>query len=122
MRISDWSSDVCSSDLAGDRIVPKQRNRDRGGLARILGEAVEAARGMARRAHRFDDPALAHQLQHVVGVAIAEPREAVEQALAFLFARIGEIDVPRRAIEARSEENTSELQSLMRSSYALFCL
>src|SRR3546814_9283724 len=115
MRISDWSSDVCSSDLAGDRIVPKQRNRDRGGLARILGEAVEAARGMARRAHRFDDPALAHQLQHVVGVAIAEPREAVEQALAFLFARIGEIDV-------RSEEHTSELQSLMRISYAVFCL
>src|SRR3546814_15239513 len=74
----DRGGEEGESERAGDRIVPKQRNRDRGGLARILGEAVEAARGMARRAHRFDDPALAPQLQHLVGVAIAEPREAVE--------------------------------------------
>src|SRR3546814_5162915 len=74
----DRGGEEGESERAGDRIVPKQRNRDRGGLARILGEAVEAARGMARRAHRFDDP--------------------------------------------RSEEHTSELQSLMRISYAVFCL
>src|SRR3546814_18667411 len=62
----DRGGEEGESERAGDRLAPNQRTRDRGGLARILGEAFEAARGMARRAQRFDDPALAHQLHPAV--------------------------------------------------------
>src|SRR3546814_4201922 len=94
MRISDWSSDVCSSDLgvavggdppAGDGVDPAStvggmetgvfgvRNQRDGIAEAVLGEGVPDGGG-------------------VCGHAV------------------------------RSEEHTSELQSLMRSSYAVFCL
>src|SRR3546814_4437403 len=92
MRISDWSSDVCSSDLA-----------DRADLAVA---AQRRARGADRRldvAHARILVELAHQ-----------PQRTLE-----FGADIGiEFD---RWLE-RSEEHTSELQSLMRISYAVFCL
>src|SRR3546814_8184186 len=72
MRISDWSSDVCSSDLPGHRARDPRRARP----ARHP-RAARQCRGEAGRAQRPD---------------------------------------------ARSEEHTSELQSLMRISYAVFCL
>src|SRR3546814_9841618 len=84
MRISDWSSDVCSSDL---------RVREQGvlDLSRV---DVEGA--------RHDHVVLAvHDEQVALVVEVAD------------FARVE---------PARSEEHTSELQSLMRISYAVFCL
>src|SRR3546814_4337936 len=75
MRISDWSSDVCSSDLDLDRAAHR--------LFRLGGS----------RAARFD-------------------------RLAIVPRQIGGRDDPL----PRSEEHTSELQSLMRISYAVFCL
>src|SRR3546814_4556467 len=103
MRISDWSSDVCSSDLAGD---PCRAARVRGPAARALGSAGAAAvlglpaggtRPPADRRARAAHPP-AHQR-----AAAADP-------------------VVDAARERRSEEHTSELQSLMRISYAVFCL
>src|SRR3546814_10082171 len=82
MRISDWSSDVCSSDLPGHDRLSDERVSCRG-----------AARPYRRRAPLSDPP--------LVG---------------------GHHDDQRRAAHIRSEEHTSELQSLMRSSYAVFCL
>src|SRR3546814_9763435 len=77
MRISDWSSDVCSSDLEGE--------------FGVYPEACE-------RTHGHD-----HTLGHTCGP--------------------GRINLDERRISAdRSEEHTSELQSLMRISYAVFCL
>src|SRR3546814_9812081 len=89
MRISDWSSDVCSSDLAlVDKLVI--------GLDRIL---------------QFN-PARAQFFDRFVDVGGGE-REMLD-ALALIVAD--------EFLDLRSEEHTSELQSLMRISYAVFCL
>src|SRR3546814_6774444 len=101
MRISDWSSDVCSSDLLCP--VPQPLWRIRLGLA---------ARGasLCRGAHR---PGGAH------AGAVAR--------LLFLWPRHRHRPRHRALLHpaagrSRSEEHTSELQSLMRISYAVFCL
>src|SRR3546814_9787144 len=91
MRISDWSSDGCSSDLFarhGGRIAIASRKEEHraAGVA-----AIEALGGTA------------------IGVAL-DIRDPEQVTRAF------------DEIEARSEEHTSELQSLMRISYAVFCL
>src|SRR3546814_5977996 len=111
MRISDWSSDVCSSDLEqADRPdVPPQALLAQGQhrLGRpdlpeqLLGRLVHPYVGRLRRQDDGD--------QEGIGIMM------VEFALRF---RIG----GGQAAEERSEEHTSELQSLMRISYAVFCL
>src|SRR3546814_9702379 len=103
MRISDWSSDVCSSDL---RHEARQR-RQPVVLDRLLGGQQHGA------------GAVAH-LRGVAGgngaaeLSVAEHRAQLRQTLGR--------GVRARALVVRSEEHTSELQSLMRSSYAVFCL
>src|SRR3546814_10050146 len=105
MRISDWSSDVCSSEspLRVLRAVEKIRVPDDRELRSI--EADEPA--------ELTQPLLLHLLSERLEV---RPRGREIEALARLqgAARVG----ARR----RSEEHTSELQSLMRISYAAFCL
>src|SRR3546814_8440461 len=95
MRISDWSSDVCSSDLDH--------------LAFGKGDLFErSAVFLARLARlRIDPPALINRNLQL------QPDIAGGSLVA--VARAG----PGRE---RSEEHTSELQSLMRISYAVFCL
>src|SRR3546814_8007880 len=93
VRISDWSSDVCSADL------------EREGKARIEGKAeTDVGR---YRITRIDAPD-----QHVADHFIHVARDVIE---------IGDPAIEHRGIR-RSEEHTSELQSLMRISYAVFCL
>src|SRR3546814_8863089 len=87
MRISDWSSDVCSSDL-------HRRAQDQG-----------AGAGGGQPA-LFPSPDAGAALQY---------RD--RQGLQCRHRRQGEARVM-----GRSEEHTSELQSLMRISYAVFCL
>src|SRR3546814_5841994 len=94
MRISDWSSDVCSSDL---RRAPHVVARGKG-LIGIETRGVAGGRG----------------LKGLPGI------DSVERRFAVLGAVNAVGDVP--AAEHRSEEHTSELQSLMRISYAVFCL
>src|SRR3546814_5125859 len=86
MRISDWSSDVCSSDLAA---LP--------GTIRLRHSALER------------DYRLGQQTSAVAGGGAREEAIDLPAVLAADAAR-------------RSEEHTSELQSLMRISYAVFCL
>src|SRR3546814_2456569 len=99
MRISDWSSDVCSSDLVtgvapGGEEVPRP---------------FVVAQGQA----------LARPIDHDDGaVAGFHPVESGKQAAAPPLLAVA---LPER-LRARSEEHTSELQSLMRISYAVFCL
>src|SRR3546814_3650409 len=98
MRISDWSSDVCSSDLWGHllfsasdwtmTLVAKRcamRPKSEGPRTRAK-DSISTNRAPVRRPNR--------------AVKSAEPAP----------------------VEIRSEEHTSELQSLMRISYAVFCL
>src|SRR3546814_4866035 len=108
MRISDWSSDVCSSDLllAGDHQLAVLDAGDQ--LLRLLG----LARGFIQLGARL--------LGFQVAAALALGQlqlQAVELALLFLQLAV----LLGQRLE-RSEEHTSELQSLMRISYAVFCL
>src|SRR3546814_4837356 len=104
MRISDWSSDVCSSDL-----VDAQQNLAAGGDARhgLIGFAWK---------DRAQDVDARHQRAEVVG----RPTDIGEHAVR----HEGDAATPtvENLVLDRSEEHTSELQSLMRISYAVFCL
>src|SRR3546814_8695305 len=101
MRISDWSSDVCSSDLAhpaSGALMPRQRPR----------AAVRIG---------------------VSGAPTAEATETGDAGGLLSVAAITAVISPARTATPisftarfRSEEHTSELQSLMRISYAVFCL
>src|SRR3546814_6587547 len=121
MRISDWSSDVCSSDLEA-------------AVERLL-ECVDLVDPLA------DDRALAEQvLVHVghrarvrIDARLAAVQARVPRARPAAHARadprlqdsVAAADHPPPGVHARavrSEEHTSELQSLMRISYAVFCL
>src|SRR3546814_2800231 len=117
MRISDWSSDVCSSDLA--RLPePAVRLAQVGNEARIevvpgLLEAPVAPQRLCQGELQGD---LARSQLHGLAEALQRLRIAppllIDQALVVhILAAIG-----------RSEEHTSELQSLMRISYAVFFL
>src|SRR3546814_6085318 len=105
MRISDWSSDVCSSDLLG------------GGISGALIADELAAHGhevvvIDRRDVGWGSTAASTALlQYEIDTPMTE-----------LARRHGEADaVLAYRSCARSEEHTSELQSLMRISYAVFC-
>src|SRR3546814_9063396 len=96
MRISDWSSDVCSSDLGYAGWTAGQLDEE---LTRHGWFATPATPELL-----FDTPA-ADRWSAAFASAGIDPR--------LLSATSG---------RARSEEHTSELQSLMRISYAVFCL
>src|SRR3546814_7050244 len=175
MRISDWSSDVCSSDLFPDLqralvlalaadphalgvitripkgaraacadplaaalvalllfleplfqrlhdLVPVAERLDRGhflGRQEFLGDRLQPVGGDVDRVLAIvGDDALEDLVEHMV--------EAVEQALVLHVDRAGQVIALFGAavdhLAVRSEEHTSELQSLMRPSYAVFCL
>src|SRR3546814_6310673 len=98
MRISDWSSDVCSSDLGPRR----QRHSPS-----VSGFAAATSPWLRHREDIFLSP---QRLRAAVHLGVAAVRGA-------------RVDMRRDRIGARrSEEHTSELQSLMRISYAVFCL
>src|SRR3546814_1546605 len=124
MRISDWSSDVCSSDLGGWR---GWRAR---GTRRPTWRRPDAPRpGDTRPRGSPADPAAPDANAAVAAhVAHAPRRGSRRQAScrsAPRCARAGRRGRPVRppvSAPGRSEEHTSELQSLMRISYAVFCL
>src|SRR3546814_1524080 len=107
MRISDWRSDLCSSDLGWVTMVtkPAKEYTDAMGRRTVKGNMdIELA---------IDVMEMAPHIDHVV-----------------LFSGDGDLrrlveDVQRKgarvSVVSRSEENTSELQSLMSYSYAVFC-
>src|SRR3546814_1185365 len=124
MRISDWSSDVCSSDLPLLQTWTHRRfvgatdyeRTKLDGVAAIRAVGRDSASGLYRdvRYQVAEHPWLAwtwrvDQLQQTADIRIKE-REDFAAAIFMIFGR------------PRSEENTSELQSLMRSSYAVFCM
>src|SRR3546814_3103434 len=130
MRISDWSSDVCSSDLKPSKIAE---------VVCDLSPAFLAAVG-----ETFPDASVTVDWFHVVQLftrALDEVRKsearlvkmptAVRWAVlkakeknltAKQEAALAELEASGLLTGVRSEEHTSELQSLMRISYAVFCL
>src|SRR3546814_7256813 len=121
-RISDWISDVCSSDLDVDLAVLELGDH---ALARLLLH-VAVQRGGVEAACRqlvgqLDRLGLgAHEDQHAVeGFRLEDAGQRVE------LVHAGDQPVALADIgrgRGRSEEHTSVLQSLMRISYAVFCL
>src|SRR3546814_6839881 len=102
MRISDWSSDVCSSDLWQAAQTALAWIVESSELERVLQQAVQVF-GIAWHAEKFQKFE-----SHKV------------------YTDTERILTPELLVGAdganRSEEHTSELQSLMRISYAVFCL
>src|SRR3546814_6071186 len=105
MRISDWSSDVCSSDLrrAEDQGAG---NHPRGEIAPLDFGAFEIGDVGQKRGREQRD---------------GERKEQRVKRMDGLPAR-GGMGCQAHSPLVRSEEHTSELQSLMRNSYDVFCL
>src|SRR3546814_2758876 len=104
MRISDWSSDVCSSDLDPPFLAAPRpwEFLYRRAADRFSAETQEMLASLLIEL----EPALVDDLEQHTG---ADEREDMDPAM-----RLDDL--------RRSEEHTSELQSLMRISYAVFCL
>src|SRR3546814_6913955 len=122
MRISDWSSDVCSSDLEEETLETAVAVGDREGiLAWIERIAIDEPSHENRRmmcefvATVGCNPIIA-EINRKADVRL---RTSLGAALASLAPGASPQD---RSTVVRSEEHTSELQSLMRNSYAVFCL
>src|SRR3546814_4840948 len=119
MRISDWSSDVCSSDLPSAVFI---------GSGEAPAEALK--KFGAEKVYSVDDAeikgylvapkaeVLAQLAEKTSPAAILIPSSAEGKEIAGRLA----IKISSGVITDRSEEHTSELQSLMRISYAVFCL
>src|SRR3546814_3775231 len=121
MRISDWSSDVCSSDLLrqiGEVRIAGAEIVHRDGAADLL-QGVHRARdpigiGDERAFGEFEREAIARQP--------ARFDHALDDGRDIVALELDRRQVDRDAYPARSDEHTSELQSLMRISYAVYCL
>src|SRR3546814_2784023 len=134
MRISDWSSDVCSSDLVtaiGSSSTDARQHDDfpcLGQLARPVRLEYPIDREMHTRRGDGGETGrepiqLADQIEQVMRRQIQTPI-VDELAEELLVERRHHHDTHRASPfrMERSEEHTSELQSLMRNSYAVFCL
>src|SRR3546814_5438548 len=125
MRISDWSSDVCSSDLLGCLRIVSETHLQKIEIAddwrqKIVEIVSNSSRHLADHFdlfHLMDLTLDFFQLllsEQIVGHIAPDGKDA-RIILVRIFWYNGPADM-------RSEEHTSELQSLMRISYAVFCL
>src|SRR3546814_10558766 len=120
MCISDWSSDVCSSDLphAGKGVLLVESDK----LLYVQDIDVKAG------GSSFEIPVTDEWERHDVYVTALVFRGGSAPSKITPARAVGVVWVPmdrkarRVAVGLRSEEHTSELQSLMRISYAVFCL
>src|SRR3546814_10620276 len=141
MRISDWSSDVCSSDLTvdhGDRRRPHRGfgrigdqparvNNDGFGRGRRGDQAGGKDKQQARQHGREPPwtrtmPDAASDVRHLTSKKPGACRNAPGPLSVRMAALQEEVVDHVQDFAGRSEEHTSELKSLMRISYAGFCL
>src|SRR3546814_2771687 len=129
MRISDWSSDVCSSDLALRGVLfIGHAQHGRGPVAERAAPALAAqvqrgtARGKERQSQRHRNAVGKTVVQQLLELRRRQAGELAQGHLGLVPARQAQQVRRRRVHRIRSEEHTSELQSLMRISYAVFCL
>src|SRR3546814_1215007 len=110
MRISDWSSDVCSSDLKGHECVVYDSHPE--AVAQARGHGAKGCADLAELVSTLSRPRV---------LWLMVPAAVVDGVLESLLPLLDKDDI---VIDGgnRSEEHTSELQSLMRISYAVFCL
>src|SRR3546814_9866410 len=111
MRISDWSSDVCSSDLKTPAAPP-------------VSGAAHSRNASSREADPFDSARartswIRYMDQTLLEVRVTKKTLEADDIASFELKNCNGSSLPHFS---RSEEHTSELQSLMRISYAVFCL
>src|SRR3546814_9448816 len=128
MRISDWSSDVCSSDLtAAPPTASTAAEADIGFTGIALNQPLlfSCARVHQRQGDiRFllaDLQSAQKSARSTTDQATQRTAEAKAAAVRILGHKVRHNEIIR-GLHLRSEEHTSELQSLMRISYAVFCL
>src|SRR3546814_4762650 len=142
MRISDWSSDVCSSDLVLQRLhhllalllldVAVDGGGGQAACGQLFGQLLGAELGPREHQHPVVGLGLENAGQRVElvdpadhPVALADVARGGGRRLDRDLHRVLQVGL-RDALDLRrhrrSEEHTSELQSLMRISYAVFCL
>src|SRR3546814_8797707 len=110
MRISDWSSDVCSSDLVAR---PQARDGVREALA---GQGRGSGPEGAAHQHRLSPKERRIEgADEICGETQVPRRRKLRRGEPYR-------QIAARSEGGRSEEHTSELQSLMRISYAVYCL
>src|SRR3546814_9975100 len=133
MRISDWSSDVCSSDLAAGPFDRRQRHLRRD-AATAPGTAAGAGVHRVPRGEVRRKPALGARSGKIAGfpssAAVRRPRSCFmshvdirsaarpdpDQPMVDIADYVIDAKIDSPAAYARSEEHTSELPSLMRIS------
>src|SRR3546814_2106384 len=134
MRISDWSSDVCSSDLgmaaaagpgAHAQRAPARRKAGAAGPPNVIILITDqTSAGLTKRSgYKFDtSPTLDRLAANGVDFrrAYCTIPACVPSRASMLTGRWPQ--ATRVRMNLRSEEHTSELQSLMRISYAVLCL
>src|SRR3546814_6872569 len=109
MRISDWSSDVCSSDLS---------KKIAAGSTHVVIDIPVGPTAKVRS--KESDRHLAERMRAVAARSGLEARCLLTDGTQPVGRGVGPALEARDVL--RSEEHTSELQSLMRNSYAVFCL
>src|SRR3546814_9613868 len=124
MRISDWSSDVCSSDLCRPACRWTAKHAPAAVFAHLARPLLERA-----RIHLREGTPMPNDTLFGVHAAALEVRS---KRMGLLASNIANVSTPGfkakdidfqtalAAVEQRSEEHTSELQTLMRISYAVF--
>src|SRR3546814_2427091 len=129
MRISDWSSDVCSSDLIAEKIykelgckffVSGNTGVQAGGWFNKEISSLEDFKGFKMRIPGLGGAVLKAAGTNVVNLPGGEIPPALQSGAIDATEWVGPYN--DLAFGLRSEEHTSELQSLMRISYAVFCL
>src|SRR3546814_4402033 len=121
MRISDWSSDVCSSDLRC-----RKRHRCLRPACFQEEDAKDIQAGHGKRQGSIQARTVMQEKRCPMPIDIRnEDRITESTGNVFTDLRFDDAEAQVLALRAdlmRSEEHTSELQSLMRISYAVFCL
>src|SRR3546814_7772071 len=133
MRISDWSSDVCSSDLGDEReraarqadeVAIADGDRGQGELIAAIAPALRDEEALARHFGQDNGQEFGRDILRIRNVRelhlplapmVGKVLERTDR-IAGLLRGHGCVTV------TRSEEHTSELQSIMRNSYAVFCM
>src|SRR3546814_5481625 len=130
MRISDWSSDVCSSDLHGGCRNSASFGDDRLDQ-RLTALLARQHRDQRRSINDHRGNPSSSQSSASISAMVGYVRLGTRAWIALISARnasrsfsfgSGIRSSAQRFLALRSEEHTSELQSLMRISYAVFCL
>src|SRR3546814_2242440 len=122
MRISDWSSDVCSSDLENTQFALALRIRPQRCGSAFKNEPdvvtqIDVQPWMLQMVLGDFANGYGETIQRLSGIHAGNLRPRRPAA-----ASVFKIAAERVYFVERSEEHTSELQSLMRISYAVFCL